>query len=42
MIIFEGFEFWVLSISFEEIGKYNVKANMFFLNFTAKRLEKGF
>ena len=29
MMIFEGFEFWVLSISFEEIGKYDIKANLF-------------
>ena len=30
MMIFEGFEFWVLGISFEEIGKYDIKANLFF------------
>ena len=29
-MIFGDFEFWVLGISFEEIGKYDIKANLFF------------
>ena len=27
MMIFEDLEFWVLGMSFEEIGKYDIKAN---------------